>query len=145
MKRFQFPLDRVRRWRAEQAALEGSKLARLLGQLAALADEKRKVEDGRAASERQVLEQTSIDASELQALDAYRLHVRSRVGQMEQGQRELAAEIEIQRGRLIEARRQAELLERLKTQEFEAWRALASREEETITGELYLAKWNRVR
>lgn len=142
MKRFLFPLDRVRRWRAEQASVEELKLERLYGQLGALEDEKRKVASERSASERMVLEQTSMRASELQALDTYRLHARSRIGQIEQGQREVTAEIEVQRQRLIEARRQAELLERLKNKKFEEWQALASREEETIAGELYLANWS---
>ena len=143
MKRFHFPLDRVRRWRVEQAALEELKLERLYGRLAELASEKRKAQDGRATSERQVLGQASVEAAELQALDVYRLHVRSRIGQIEQGQREVMAQIEEQRQRLIEARRQAELLERLKDKKLGEWRALAAREEETIAGELYLAKWRR--
>jgi flagellar export protein FliJ len=145
MKRFQFPLDRVRRWRAEQAALEELKLERLYGQLAALADEKRNIEDKRTASERQVLEQASMEGGELQALDIYRSHVRSRIGQMDQRQREVTGEIEVQRQKLIEARRQAELLERLKDKKLGEWRALAAREEETIAGELYLAKWRRTK
>jgi flagellar export protein FliJ len=143
MKRFLFPLERVRRWRAEQASVEELKLERLYGQLGALENEKRKIASERSASERMVLEQTSMYASELQALDTYRLHARSQIGQIEQGQREVTAEIAQQRQRLIEARRQAELLERLKNKKFEEWQALASREEETIAGELYLANWRR--
>jgi flagellar export protein FliJ len=143
MKKFSFPLDRVRRWRAEQAALEELKLQRCRGQWAALADEKGKVDNERAASERQVLQQTSIESSELQALDAYRRHARSRIGEIEKRQQEVAAEIERQRRKLIEARRRAELLERLKTKMFREWGAAANREEETVAGELYLAKWRR--
>jgi flagellar export protein FliJ len=143
MKRFKFPLDRVRRWRVEQATLEELKLRQLYGQLAALADEKGQVEKERAASERTVLEQSSVDAGELQALDAYRSHTRSRIGQIEKRRREVTAQAQEQRQRLIEARRQAELLERLKTKMFEKWRTLAGREDETVAGELFLAKWQR--
>ena len=83
-----------------------------------------------------------MEAGELQALDAYRLHVRSRVEKLETRRGEVLAEIERQRERLVEARRRAELLERLKTRMIDAWQAAADREEETLASELYLAKWN---
>jgi flagellar export protein FliJ len=143
MKRFQFPLDRVRRWRQEQASLEESKLQQLFGQLEGLAAEKAMAARDRAASDRSVLEQASIDASELQALDAYRSHVRTTIGKIEERQLEVTAQIEAQRQRLMEARRQAELLEHLKTKMFGEWQTLVGREEETVAGELYLAKWQR--
>ena len=142
MKRFQFPLDRVRRWRQEQAALEEAKLQRWYAQLAALGEERARVENERAASERNVLGQASVEARELQALDAYRGHARSKIGEIERRRLKTMAEIERQRQRLIEARRRAELLERLKARMFESWQAAADREEETLAGELYLAKWN---
>ena len=142
MKRFHFPLERVRRWRVEQAYVEELKLQSLFGQLGSLAEKKAKVEKERAASE-QVLEQPSVEATALQALDAYRGHSRTKIGELDKQQREVAAEIEQQRQRLMEARRQAELLERFKTKMFEDWKALADREEESAAGELYLAKWRR--
>jgi flagellar export protein FliJ len=143
MKRFHFPLERVRRWRQEQAAVEELKLQRWYAQLAALGEEKARAENERAASERDVLDRASVEAGELQALDAYRLHVRSRIGGIERRRGEVTAEITKQRERLIEARRRAELLERLKTRMFDAWQTGADREEETLAGELYLAKWRR--
>jgi flagellar export protein FliJ len=143
MKRFEFPLERVRRWRREQAALEELKLQRWHAQLAALGEERVRVENERAASERSILAQASVVAEELQALDAYRAHVRSRIGGIERRRGEVTAEVEKQRERLAEARRRAELLERLKNRMFDAWQAAADREEETLAGELYLAKWRR--
>ena len=145
MKRFQFPLDRVRRWRGEQADLEEAKLQQLWGQLAALGQEKTRVKSAGAESARKILEQPAMEPQDLQALDAYRLHVRRRIGQIENRERELGARIEEQRGRLMEARRRAELLERLKARKWGEWQALADREEETLAGELYLAgaKWKR--
>jgi flagellar export protein FliJ len=143
VKRFRFPLDRVRLWRAEQATLEELKLQGLLGQLAALADERARTANERAASEREVMGQDSIEARDLQALDAFQRHARTKIGRIEQRQRTLAGEIERQRARLIEARQRAELLERLKKKKHEEWQTLAAREEETLAGELYLAKRRR--
>jgi len=140
MRKFQFQLERVRRWRQEQAALEELKLERAHGQLAALAEQKAGAERSRAESERQVLQQASIDAGELQALDAYRRHVRARIGWIETRRREVGVEVERQRQRVVEARRQAELLERLKAKMFAQWRVAGDREEEALATELYLAK-----
>ena len=44
MKRFHFPLERVRRWREGQAALEEMKLEQLLGNLAGLRLERETIE-----------------------------------------------------------------------------------------------------
>lgn len=141
MKRFHFPLDRVRRWRQEQAALEELKLERWYAQMAVLSEARARVEKERAASEREVLGQASVEAGELQALNAYRLHVRAKIQGIERRRGEVTAEIGKQRQRVIEARRRAELLERLKTRMFDTWQAAADREEEAVAGELYLAKW----
>jgi flagellar export protein FliJ len=143
VKRFRFPLDRVRLWREEQATLEEMKLQRLYGEMADLAGEKTRTRDLGAASEREILDQDFIDAGELQALDAFRGHVRGRIGEIERREREVTDEIERQRARLIEASQRAELLKRLKQKQFEQWRALANREEEIVAGELYLARWRR--
>jgi flagellar export protein FliJ len=143
MKRFHFPLDRVRRWRAEQAALEELKLERWLAQLAALGEQRVRAENERSASERQVLGQATVEAGELQALNAYRRHVRASLEKIESRRGEVLVQVEKQRQILLEARRRAELLERLKTRMFHAWQAAADREEETLAGELHLAKWRR--
>lgn len=143
MKRFHFPLDRVRRWRQEQAGLEELKLQRWYAQLSALSEERARAESERAVNERNVLGQRSVEARELQALEAYRLRVRAAIGGIERRRAEVTAEIEKQRLRLMEARRRAELLERLKSRMFDDWQAAADHEEETVAGELYLAQWNQ--
>ncbi len=145
MKRFQFSLDRVRRWRAGQATLEEAKLEHLRGNLQALREEKQNIETERGRSEREVLGQASIKATDLASLDAYRLHARSRIRDIENRQRQAEVQVEQQRQRVIEARRSAELLERLLEKAREAWQAASDREQESFAAELYLAKWRRRR
>jgi hypothetical protein len=145
MKRFQFPLERVRLWRQQQAALELAKLEHLAGQLAALKEEKKRIQGERDQSEQKLLQEASVAAVELQALAAYREHVRRRTGQIEQGQRELGFRIEQQRTSVMEAKRRAELLERLKTRRLDEWQMAAQRAEETLATELFLAKRVRAR
>jgi hypothetical protein len=98
------------------------------------------VEAERAQSERTVLGQPSMVGAELQSLDAYRLHSRSKVRDIESRERQMEEPLERQRQRVIAARRDAELLERLKRKTLEAWRAASDREQETFATEMYLAK-----
>jgi hypothetical protein len=145
MKRFQFPLDRVRRWRAGQATLEELKLEQLVEQVTRLNDQKRGMENARIQSEREVLGQPSIEAIQLQSLDAFRLHTRVKIREIENREREAGAAVEQQRQRVIKARRDAELLERLKRTALAEWQAASDREQETLATELYLAKRVRQR
>jgi len=81
----------------------------------------------------------------LQSLDAYRLHARTKIRDIEIRERQTEAQVEQQRQRVIQARREAELLERLKRQALDEWRAASDREQETLAAESYLAKRSRKR
>jgi hypothetical protein len=140
MKRFSFPLERVRLWRAGQAALEELKLEHLREALSKLQQEKRGIQTERASSDRQVLGQPSIEAGELESLGVYRLHTRNRIREIENRERLAGVQVEAQRQRVIEARRAAELLDRLRHKAMEEWRIASDREQETLATELFLAK-----
>jgi hypothetical protein len=140
MKRFSFPLERVRRWRDGQAVLEEMKLEQIREQLSRLGEEKRRIESERIDNEREILAQPSIEAIQLQSLDAYRVHVRKKTRDIENSQRQVEVQVEQQRQRVIETRRNAELLERLKRKALDEWQAASDREQETLATELYLAK-----
>src|SRR5580704_10108677 len=140
MKRFSFSLERVRLWRAGQAALEELKLERLREALSKLQQEKQGIQTERASSQRQVLGQPSMAATELQSLDIYRLHTRNKIREIEKRERQAEGQVEVQRQRAIEARRAAELLDRLRRKAMEEWRTASDREQETLATELFLAK-----
>jgi hypothetical protein len=140
MKRFSFPLERVRLWRAGQAALEELKLEHLREALSKLQQEKRGIQTERASSDRQVLGQPSIEASEIESLGVYRLHTRNRIREIENRERLAGVQVEAQRQRVFEARRAAELLDRLQRKAKEEWRTASDREQETLATELFLAK-----
>jgi len=140
MKRFSFPLERVRRFRSEQASLEESKLRQFQGHLAALGSEKRGMELARARSEQGVLAQPSIEASELQSLESFRRHIGNIIRDIGNRERQCEAQVVDQRQRLMEARQKAELLERLKQKALDEWTTSSNREEEALATELYLAK-----
>lgn len=143
MKRFHFPLERVRRWRAEQADLEELKLEQLASELNRIRQQKRCIENDRLSNEKEILTQTSIPATDLQNLDDYRVFTRNRIQDAENRERKAEALMIEQRQRVIEARRRAELLERLKRKALEEWEAANDREQEGLAAELYLAKLTR--
>jgi hypothetical protein len=140
MKRFDFRLERVRRWRSEQSSLEDLKLQQLRAERQALSDAKEQVQNELAKTAQEVLAQPSMEALELESLDSYRLYVRGRVRDLENRERQWEAKIVEQRQRVIEARRQFELLDRLRQKALAEWHAAADKEQETLAAEMFLAK-----
>jgi len=145
MKRFHFPLDRVRRWRSEQANLEELKLLQLRAEAARLAGARREIQNEAAQSARQVLSQPSIDPLELTSLESYQQHLRRRIDELENLERQCEAKVAEQRQRVLEARRQFELLDRLHNKAWQEWLAEGNKEQEQLAAELFLAKSVRKR
>jgi hypothetical protein len=137
MKRFSFSLDRVRLWRQEQVEMEEMRLAALHTALRLILEERKQVD-----VERQRAEQ-GVDRgcpAEMIQLAQFRRHIGQReqaLGPREQAQRVL---VEAQRVRLLEARRQYQLLHELHQKQFAAWRAACDKEQEDLAAELYLAR-----
>lgn len=140
MKRFEFSLETVRRWRLEQEGIEELKLRQMLAEKQNLSAAKTRIVSELAATARQVLGQASIESLELESLDSFRLHNRSRVRDLENKERECETRIAEQRNRVLEARRQFELLDRLRLKALAEWRAAGNKEQEEMAAELFLAK-----
>jgi len=145
MKRFDFPLETVRRWRLERAGIEELKLQQILAEKQRLAAAKVQIQSEATHTVREVLGQPSMPSIELESLDSFRLHVRDRVRCIENQERQCEARIVEQRNHLLEARRQFELLERLRQKALAEWRAAGNKEQEEMAAELFLAKSIRAR
>jgi hypothetical protein len=143
MKRFLFPLERVRRWRLEQLNVEELKLQKVRADRELLAEAKRQVRDGLAKSRNDVLGQPSVLGLELENLDSYGIHVREMVRGFEKLEQEAETKVVEQRNRVLEARRQFELLDGLRGKALTKWHAEADREQETLAAELYLSRSTR--
>jgi len=141
MKRFSFPLDRVRRWRLEQLNVEEMKLQRLRAELEGLAASKRLVQDELTQTQRQLLGQAYLQSSELETLDSYRLHIRGRIRELEHCEWERGVKLMEQRTKVIEARRQYELLEKLRKKSFGEWKMAVDKEQEDLAAELFLGRY----
>jgi hypothetical protein len=140
MKRFEFPLETVRRWRLERVGIEELKLRQILAEKQQLAALKVQIQSEVAQTAQQVLGQSSIQPLELESLDSFRLYVRGRVRDLENQERQCEAKVVEQRNQVLEARRQFELLERLRQKAMAEWRAAGNKEQEELAAELFLAK-----
>ena len=140
MKRFDFPLERVRRWRFEQLNLEELKLQQIFAERQTLARAKQQIRDELDRAGRDMLAKPALDPLELESLDSFRYHVRDRVRDLENRERKAEEKIAVQRQKVIEARRQFELLDRLRTKALAEWTAAADKEQETLAAEMFLAK-----
>jgi len=140
MKRFDFPLERVRRWRFEQLNLEELKLQQLFAERQALERAKVQIRAEIDRIGRDVLSKPSLESGELQTLDSFRGFVRRKLQELANRQQQSEAKIVEQRQAVIEARRQFELLDRLRQTALTEWRSEANKEQETLAAEMFLAK-----
>jgi hypothetical protein len=143
MKRFQFQLERVRRWRLEQLGLEELKLQQVRAELQALADAKQQVRDQLSQSRQDVLAQPTLRGLDLENLDSYGIHVHERVREFENRERQCDSKVAEQRARVLEARRQFELLDGLRKKALVRWNAEAEKEQEALAAELFLSRSTR--
>ena len=145
MKRFDFPLERVREWREKQLAVEEAKLERLFAELGAIAAARVELDAEQARNEQMVVQSSGVTASDLQALDGFRRYVKAERARIENLRADCDKRIKEQRAAILEARRRYELLARLKQRSLRLWTAGMNRELEASAAEAYLAKWNAER
>ncbi|HZT40525.1 MAG TPA: hypothetical protein VFA28_21725 [Bryobacteraceae bacterium] len=142
MKRFDFPLERVREWREKQAAAEEAKLERLLGELSAIEAASAELERERERNEQMIVRAEGVTALDLRALDGFRRYVKAERARIENLRADCQKRVAAQRAAILEARRRFQLLERLKQRRLYAWTADLNRELEANAAEAYLARWN---
>ena len=141
MTTFTFRLERVLRWRQAKLELEQFTLSRLAAEGARWDRVLAELETSRAHADNLVLTSQSVEGRDLQAMVRYK-GLLGKQTQMAMGRRqECESKIEQQRLRLLQARRELRLLERLRKVRRAEWEIAVNREFETLSGELYLARW----
>lgn len=143
MKRFAFPLEKVRRWRHEQAELEELRLQKLFSELRAIDSERQQMEAERATAEVEVRSFPDASSQDYVNLESFQHYVRGRLIQIEQKRSLHQVKVEEQRKKLLDARRRFELLESLRQKALVVWKAAEGKEQEDLAAELYLAKQQR--
>jgi flagellar export protein FliJ len=142
VKKFSFTLERVRQWREKQLAVEEARLQQLFSEKSLVEQRRALLEKEGQESAALVTRAASIQATELQAISAFRRYVIAQRSAIAAQLAECDRRIAEQQGKLLEARRKSELLARLKEKKWKMWNAELAREIETQAGEIFLAKWN---
>ncbi len=141
MKKFSFPLDKLRNYRQMRFQQEEARMQRMLAEIqfleqqrqALLAEEQRAVDRVRGLR--------VIPVEDLVSLDLFRQwseHERSR---MKAAVSELRQQIERQRGVVMQSKRELEMLAHLRDRSQIAWRRAADQELESNVAELVTSRW----
>ena len=143
MKTFRFPLQRVLEWRALQLRVEEEKLAGLQQQLASLLQMREKVAAARNRSQSHLFASGTAAGSDLQTWALYQARLAKQEELLKTQMAQCEKLILEQRQRLLKARTDHRVLERLKERRWRQWVYLNDREQEDTAAEVYLSKWSR--
>ena len=143
MRRFRFRLESVLGWRLIQLELEETQLQGLFGELRQLESRQAALEAAKAEAERSVLSLQVVEAQELGALEAHRLHLASEKARLREQQADCAVRIATQRDAVRKAEQNLRLLERIKQRRFAEWAREVDKEQESLAAEVFLAQWHR--
>jgi flagellar export protein FliJ len=145
MKSFDFPLERVLRWRAAQLASEEAKLQRLIEEQTRMQQQVHELRAEKLKTEGSAAALGSLHGADLASLHGYRLHAageeRRLIDLLKRKDEEIAAQQKCYR----EAKRKCRLLEELRSRKLAAWRYEWDRELDQIAAESYTAAKYRER
>jgi flagellar export protein FliJ len=143
MKSFRFSLQRVLDWRTLQMRQEEEKLGGLQHKLSVIVHRENTLMAAQVKSESALLGLESINGSDLRALAAFQLRMQNERVSLRTARIQCETQIVEQRKRLLKARRDYKVLEKLKERRFQAWSYLSDRETEETAAEAYISKWAR--
>ncbi len=140
MKAFSFRLERVLEWRQAQLDVEQSALGRLAAEFARWEAVLASLGNARAKAEG-LVQSGPVTGTDLGALASYQEHIERQRKITLDRRRDCAARLEKQRARLLQARREHRLLEKLRQVRRAEWETAVDREFEALAAETYLAQW----
>lgn len=140
MKKFTFPLERVREWREKQITVEQARLERLLSEKSLIECRRDTLERESRENAAAIAHSASVTSEQLEALDTFHRYVVSQRGVIAPMLADYERRISEQRTRLMEARRRFELLDKLREKKWNLWSADLSREIDAAASEAFLAK-----
>jgi len=144
MTTFSFRLERVLAWRQARLDVEQSALSRLAAEFARWEAALLKLGNARAKAEG-LVQAGTVNGMDLAALASYQEHIERQRKIATDRRRDCAARVEQQRVRLLQARREHRLLEKLRQVRRAEWEAAVDREFEALAAETYLAQWEPLR
>lgn len=130
-------------WRRTEARIEEAKLERHFAELHAIDAREKMLEEERAKSEKELLQQASATGRELAALDDFKRYIAIERQRLRRVRNDCKKKIEAQIQVVTLKRRDVRLLEKLKEDRIKVWTADLHREIDQQAEESYLAKWGR--
>ncbi len=140
MKRFDFPLERVMTWRETQAKLEEVKLKELRARARQLDQELASMEQARLGAGRTLRERGDATGQELALLDAFQRAADAELARLQRARGACLRAIDEQVWNVIQRRRDAMMLEKLRTKSLVNWSAALARETDREAEEAHLAR-----
>ena len=143
MNAFRFPLQKALEYRRKHLELEEVRYKHQLAALGELDRLRAETEASGIRAEIDVRQHSSVMGRDLAALDHFRLRVKNDEARLAGQRVEAAREAEVGQAAMLEARRRAKLLERLRERRLEEWETARDRELDEVASESFLAGWNR--
>lgn len=145
MERFQFPLEKVLRWRSAQLVIAESRLKALLAQQLRLQAATAELGAKKSRLLSSLGSLPDLRGDDLRAASAFSLRLRRQAENLAVQLASCEKNIGVQRNKYQEAKRRVQLLEELKERQLAEWRYSEARELDTLASESFLSKWNRDR
>src|SRR5579883_1149006 len=143
MKSFRFSLQRVLEWREVQLRTEEERLSSLQQQLSGLLIRDKELQASLVRSEMELRTRPLIPAVEIAAITGFRKRVEDQRRQLRAACFKVERDIDAQRNKLLQARRDHRMLEKLREKRLAEWAYLHDRELEDVAADSFLAQWAR--
>ena len=143
MQKFQFSLDCVLQYRQTQFEMQQARLEALFSELNDLEKQEQSLVSQRIAEDAAVKSQSSSMALSLVALDAFNRYAGLQKTALDLRRIDCLDRIRKQQQAVVEARRDRELLERMRGKRKAEWQRGVYKEIEDLASELHQARWSR--
>ena len=140
MKAFEFRLGRVADYRQQQAEIARTQLQAMLADLTRLDEQIALLEARRSEARTALSNQPQLTGADLLALSQYQEHIARQIARLAHTRREVAASVEKQRTKTLEAERAVKLLGRMREKQLDSWKAECDRELDALAADSYLAR-----
>jgi flagellar export protein FliJ len=141
MARFHFSLDRVLEWRQTRLDAERLKLLELKKELSTAQSAIERIREDRAVAQRLTHDSSDMTGSDLRSLAAYVLGTRGQERKLQVRCEELDQRIAHQLQRVLKARQDHHLLEKLRERRLAEWSRESNQAIEKVADEAYLSRW----
>jgi hypothetical protein len=143
MKRFQFSGESLLKWRTQTVEREDARLHVLFAEAAKLEKSLKDSIRSREIAAVEIRASATVSADDLRALDAFCRHTQEQEKAIHRKMDDCAKRTRDQQQRCLLARRDEQLLLKLKERRLHEWQYEMQKELDENASEAFLAKWNR--